>query len=70
MVMTIEDVEGSFKLNQNKSEADYAAIAGALGSQQGAGSREIARLMRETRPEVFATETPEKNTAATLEGNV
>src|SRR5215475_466551 len=28
--MTVEDVEGSFKLNQHKSEADYAAIASAL----------------------------------------
>ena len=25
--MTVEDVEGSFKLNQHKSEADYAAVA-------------------------------------------
>ena len=28
LVMTVEEVEGSFKLNQHKSEADYAAIAG------------------------------------------
>ena len=30
LVMTVEEVEGSFKLNQHKSEADYAAIAAAL----------------------------------------
>ena len=27
LVMTVEEVEGSFKLNQHKSEVDYAAIA-------------------------------------------
>jgi transcriptional regulator len=56
-VMTIEDVEGSFKLNQHKSEADYAAVAGALASQADAGSQQIARLMREARPAAFANET-------------
>jgi transcriptional regulator len=56
-VMTVEDVEGSFKLNQHKSEADYAAIAGALASQGDAGSQQIAGLMRETRPQAFADET-------------
>jgi transcriptional regulator len=57
LVMTVEDVEGSFKLNQHKSEADYAAVAGALASQPEAGSRQIAQLMREARPEAFANET-------------
>ena len=33
LVMTVEEVEGSFKLNQHKSDADYAAIATALASQ-------------------------------------
>ena len=27
LVMTVEEVEGSFKLNQHKSDVDYAAIA-------------------------------------------
>jgi len=57
LVMTVEDVEGSFKLNQHKSEADYAAVAGALASQPEAGSQQIAQLMREARPEAFANET-------------
>lgn len=56
LVMTVEDVEGSFKLNQHKSEADYAAISNALASQADAGSLKIASLMRETRPQAFATE--------------
>lgn len=59
-VMTIEDVEGSFKLNQQKSEVDYAAIANALAAQGDAGSQQIAGLMREMRPQAFA--------AAVLEG--
>jgi transcriptional regulator len=55
-VMTIEEVEGSFKLNQQKSEVDYAAVANALAAQPDTGSREIAGLMRETRPQAFAAE--------------
>jgi transcriptional regulator len=59
-VMTVEEVEGSFKLNQHKSEADYAAVAGALAAQRDAASQQIAGLMRETRPQAFApvTEAP------------
>jgi transcriptional regulator len=57
LVMTVEGVEGSFKLNQHKSEADYTAVAGALASQPEAGSQQIARRMREARPEAFANET-------------
>jgi transcriptional regulator len=52
-VMTVEDVEGSFKLNQHKSEADYVAIADALALQGDSGSQQIASLMRETRPQAF-----------------
>lgn len=57
LVMTVEEVEGSFKLNQHKSEADYAAIAGALASQIDPGSQAIAGLMRQARPDAFADET-------------
>ncbi len=55
-VMTIEEVEGSFKLNQHKSEVDYAAIANALSAQSDAPSRQIAGLMRDMRPQAFAAE--------------
>jgi transcriptional regulator len=54
LVMTVEEVEGSFKLNQHKSEADYTAVANALASQRDAGSQQIAGLMREVRPQAFA----------------
>jgi transcriptional regulator len=59
LVMTVEEVEGSFKLNQHKSEADYAAIANALGAQPHPDAREIAQLMQNVRPEAFADETDE-----------
>jgi transcriptional regulator len=59
-VMKVEDVEGSFKLNQHKSEADYAAVAGALEERADTGSQQIAGLMRQARPQAFANE---------LEGN-
>jgi transcriptional regulator len=57
LVMTVEEVEGSFKLNQHKSEADYAAIANALGAQPQPDARKIAQLMQKVRPEAFADET-------------
>jgi transcriptional regulator len=57
LVMTVEEVEGSFKLNQHKSETDYAAIAGSLASQADAGAQQIAHLMKEARPQAFANET-------------
>ncbi|MGH6677469.1 MAG: FMN-binding negative transcriptional regulator [Bradyrhizobium sp.] len=56
LMMTIEEVEGSFKLNQHKSEADYRAVNHALGLQADHGSQQIARLMREARPQAFAEE--------------
>ncbi|MGY0574134.1 FMN-binding negative transcriptional regulator [Bradyrhizobium sp. RDM12] len=70
LVMTVEEVEGSFKLNQHKSDADYAAISDAVGAQGDAGSQQIARLMREARPQAFASDTAQANEAATVERNV
>jgi transcriptional regulator len=63
LVMTVEEIEGSFKLNQTKSEADYAAVANALGAQPDANAQQIAALMRETRPQAFAAETTATNKA-------
>jgi transcriptional regulator len=57
LVMTVVEVEGSFKLNQQKSEADYAAVAGALAARPDTGSQQIAGLMRDTRPQAFASVT-------------
>jgi transcriptional regulator len=52
LVMTVEEIEGSFKLNQHKSEADFAAIANALGEGD-ADARQISQLMREAKPQAF-----------------
>ena len=56
LVMTVEEVEGSFKLSQHKSETDFAAIAGSLASQADAGAQHIAHLMRQARPDVFPSQ--------------
>jgi transcriptional regulator len=53
LVMTVDEVEGSFKLNQHKSDADYAAIATELGRQPEAGAKVIADEMRRLRPQLF-----------------
>ena len=57
LVMSVDEVEGSFKLNQHKSDVDHAAIATALGSQSDPGAQQIAQLMRDARPQAFANET-------------
>jgi transcriptional regulator len=57
LAMTVDEVEGSFKLNQHKSEADYAAVAHALALQPDAGPRQIAERMRDVRPQAFASQT-------------
>ncbi|MGZ5877114.1 MAG: FMN-binding negative transcriptional regulator, partial [Bradyrhizobium sp.] len=33
LVMTVEEIEGSFKLNQHKSDVDHAAVSNALALQ-------------------------------------
>jgi len=48
--MTVEEVEGSFKLNQHKSEADYAAIASALMQRNDEAAQTIAQRMVALRP--------------------
>jgi transcriptional regulator len=56
LVMTVEEIEGSFKLNQHKSDADHMAVANALAKQDDPASRQIAGVMRELRPQIFANE--------------
>ncbi len=53
LMMTVEEVEGSFKLNQHKSEADFVAVANALGDGD-ADARQISQLMRDAKPEAFS----------------
>jgi transcriptional regulator len=49
-VLTVETVEGSFKLNQHKTDADHIAIANALARQDDHFSRAIAERMIALRP--------------------
>ena len=48
--MTIETIEGNFKLNQHKSDEDQVAIANALAAQGDPSAREIAKRMKALRP--------------------
>ncbi len=52
LVMTVEDIEGSFKLNQHKSDADHAAVARALAGQDDAAAQAIASQMVALRPQL------------------
>ena len=48
--MIVETVEGSFKFNQTKSDADHVAVVHALRQQPDAGGRQIAERMVALRP--------------------
>jgi transcriptional regulator len=52
LVMTVEDIEGSFKLNQHKSDVDHAAISNALALQADAGAQELGKRMVALRPQL------------------
>lgn len=56
LVMTVEVVEGSFKLNQHKSDTDYVAIATTLAGQQEAAAMVLACEMRGLRPQLFESQ--------------
>jgi len=50
LVMTVEDVEGSFKLNQHKSDVDHAAVTSALMQRNDEAAQTIAKQMVALRP--------------------
>jgi transcriptional regulator len=58
IAMSVETVEGSFKLNQHKSDADQTAIVAALGAQDDPGSRAIAAAMAALRPQLADDKRP------------
>ena len=70
LVMTVEEIEGSFKLNQHKSDVDHAAIVNALARQPEAAAQVLAREMRGLRPQLFANETPPLNAMTIQEGTM
>jgi transcriptional regulator len=52
LVMTVEDIEGSFKLNQHKSDVDHAAIAIELLGQGDTDAQGIGKRMVALRPQL------------------
>jgi hypothetical protein len=50
LVMTVEQIEGSFKLNQHKSDVDHASVTNALGLQGDAGAKAIGEQLVALRP--------------------
>jgi transcriptional regulator len=59
LVMTVEEVEGSFKLNQHKSDADHAAIASALVERPDEAAQTIGNQMVALRPQLdYKSSTP------------
>jgi transcriptional regulator len=51
--MTIESIEGNFKLNQHKGDADHIAIADALAAQHDPSAQAIAKRMVALRPQLI-----------------
>ena len=59
LVMTVEEVEGSFKLNQHKSDVDHAAIVSALMQSHDEAAHTIAKEMVALRPHLdYKSSTP------------
>lgn len=52
LVMAVEEVEGSFKLNQHKSDVDHVAIASALLQGADEATRNIGKQMVALRPQL------------------
>jgi len=61
LVMTVEEIEGSFKLNQHKSDVDHVAVATALARQPEVAAQVLAGETRALRPHLFAAETTQLN---------
>jgi len=70
VVMAVDEVEGSFKLNQHKSDVDYLAVATSLARQEEAGARTLAGEMRALRPALFADDLLQSYAMTTLEGTM
>src|SRR3979490_2673294 len=66
LLMSVDEVEGSFKLNQHKSDTDHVAVTTALARQPEAAAQHLANEMRALRPPLFESETT--NAKAAPEG--
>jgi transcriptional regulator len=59
LMMTVDEVEGSFKLNQHKSDADHAAIASAMLQRPDEAAQTIGKQMVAQRPQLdYKSPTP------------
>jgi transcriptional regulator len=56
--MTVETIEGNFKLNQHKGDEDHVAIATALAAQDDPASQAIGKRMVAMRPHLNYPERP------------
>ncbi|HXD45412.1 MAG TPA: FMN-binding negative transcriptional regulator [Pseudolabrys sp.] len=63
--MLVEDIEGKFKLNQHKTDADHIAIASQLSAQADPAAQTIAARMVALRPQLMY-QTPESAPQAAL----
>jgi transcriptional regulator len=70
LVMSVDEVEGSFKLNQHKSDVDHVAVALALARQPEPAAGVLADEMRSLRPQLFAAGMTSLDAKATQEGTV
>lgn len=52
LVMNVEQIEGSFKLNQHKSDADHVAVASALMQRHDEAAQTIGKQMVALRPQL------------------
>jgi transcriptional regulator len=64
LVMSVDEVEGSFKLNQHKSDVDHAAIAEALLTSHDEAAQTIAKQMVALRPQLDYKSSRPANVAA------
>jgi transcriptional regulator len=70
LVMSVDEVEGSFKLNQHKSDVDHVAVATKLARQQEAAAHALAGEMHALRPQLFAAGTTQLDAKTLPEGTV
>jgi transcriptional regulator len=64
LVMSVDEVEGSFKLNQHKSDTDHVAVTTALAQQPEAAAQHLANEMGALRPQLFESQTIPSNAKA------
>ena len=67
--MTVETIAGNFKLNQHKSDADHAAVAGALARYGDPSAQAIAARMMALRPHLDYGQGNETTPAPAMAGS-